>query len=148
MDVLNRIGVAFESGLPQQPDRLSGQWASTNRSAVLRNLTDDQLATGQVAILDAMVAGTITLIYDHQSNDVAEKLTELHRTHQDLVLSISRSHLGYDACLEVLNIQGKLAQVEQFVDLLVRLKGIQRGRLVMAVPIHAIEHTLRREHKQ
>jgi hypothetical protein len=44
-------------------------------------------------------------------------------------------------------VHGKSAQVAQFADLLIGLKGVQHGRLVMSVPEHAIEHPHEHEHK-
>jgi hypothetical protein len=38
----------------------------------------------------------------------------------------------------VLIVHGKSAQVSQFADRLIGLKGVQHGRLVMTVPAHSI----------
>jgi hypothetical protein len=43
-------------------------------------------------------------------------------------------------------VHGKSAQVAQFADLLIGLKGVQHGRLVMTVPAHAIEHSHELKH--
>jgi CopG family nickel-responsive transcriptional regulator len=64
-----------------------------------------------------------------------------------LVVSTSHAHLDHESCLEVLIVHGKSAQVAQFADLLIGLKGVQHGRLVMSVPEHAIEHPHEHEHK-
>jgi CopG family nickel-responsive transcriptional regulator len=84
--------------------------------------------------------GTVTLIFDHHAHGVTEKLTEAQHAHHELVVSTSHAHLDLDSCLEVLIVHGKSAQVAQFADLLIGLKGVQHGRLVMSVPEHAIEH--------
>jgi CopG family nickel-responsive transcriptional regulator len=84
------------------------------------------------------VVGTVTLIYDHHAHGVGEKLTELQHKHHDLVVSTSHAHLDHDSCLEVLIVHGKAAEVEQFSNRLIGLKGVQHGRLVKTVPAHAL----------
>jgi CopG family nickel-responsive transcriptional regulator len=103
-------------------------------------LIRDRLVTEQTAAPQATVVGTVTLIYDHHARGVTEKLTEAQHAHHELVVSTSHAHLDHDSCLEVLIVHGKSAQVAQFADLLIGLKGVQHGRLVMTVPAHAIEH--------
>jgi CopG family nickel-responsive transcriptional regulator len=103
-------------------------------------LIRDRLVTEQTATPDATVVGTVTLIYDHHASGITEKLTEAQHAHHELVVSTSHAHLDHDSCLEVLIVHGKSAQVAQFADCLIGLKGVQHGRLVMTVPTHAIEH--------
>jgi CopG family nickel-responsive transcriptional regulator len=70
----------------------------------------------------------------------------LQHAHHDLVVSTSHAHLDHDSCLEVLIVHGQSAQVAQFADQLIGLKGVQHGRLVMTVPAHTTEHTHNGEH--
>lgn len=94
-----------------------------------------------------MVVGTLTLIYDHHAHGVGEKLTDLQHTFHHLVVSTSHAHLGYDSCLEVLIVHGKAAEVEQFADRPIELKGVQDGRLVETVPAHALDTGKKTAHK-
>jgi CopG family nickel-responsive transcriptional regulator len=91
--------------------------------------------------------GTVTLIYDHHAHGITEKLTEAQHAHHELVVSTNHAHLDHDSCLEVLIVHGKSAQVAQFADRLIGLKGVQHGRLVMTIPAHAIEHPHENSHK-
>jgi CopG family nickel-responsive transcriptional regulator len=146
MGVLSRIGIALDSDLLKRFDRLIGQRGYTNRSEAFRDLIRDQLVTEKTATPEAAVVGTITLIYDHHAHGITEKLTEAQHAHHELIVSTSHAHLDHDSCLEVLIVHGKSAQVAQFADLLIGLKGVQHGRLVMTVPAHAIEHPHEHEH--
>jgi CopG family nickel-responsive transcriptional regulator len=140
MGVLSRIGIALDSDLLKRFDRSIGRRGYTNRSEAFRDLIRDRLVTEQTATPDATVVGTVTLIYDHHASGITEKLTEAQHAHHELVVSTSHAHLDHDSCLEVLIVHGKSAQVAQFADCLIGLKGVQHGRLVMTVPTHAIEH--------
>jgi CopG family nickel-responsive transcriptional regulator len=148
MGTLSRIGIALDSELLKRFDRSIEQRGYTNRSEAFRDLIRDRLVTEQTAAPDAVVVGTVTLIYDHHASGVSEKLTTLQHEHHDLVVSTSHAHLDHDSCLEVLIVHGRSAQVEKFADLLIGLKGVQHGRLVMTVPSHAIEHSHEHGHKR
>ena len=147
MGILSRIGIALDSELLKRFDRSIGRRGYTNRSEAFRDLIRDRLVTEQTAAPDAIVVGTVTLIYDHHASGITEKLTEVQHEHHELVVSTSHAHLDHDSCLEVLIVHGKSAKVEQFADLLIGLKGVQHGRLVMTVPAHAIEHAHEHGHK-
>ena len=147
MGILSRIGIALDSELLKRFDRSIARRGYTNRSEAFRDLIRDRLVTEQTAAPDAIVVGTVTLIYDHHASGITEKLTEVQHEHHELVVSTSHAHLAHASCLEVLIVHGKSAKVEQFADLLIGLKGVQHGRLVMTVPAHAIEHTHEHGHK-
>jgi CopG family nickel-responsive transcriptional regulator len=145
--VLSRIGIALDSDLLKRFDRSIERRGYTNRSEAFRDLIRDRLVTEQTAAPESPVVGTITLIYDHHASGITEKLTELQHAHHELVVSTSHAHLDHDSCLEVLIVHGKSAQVTQFADRLIGLKGVQHGRLVMTVSAHEIEHPHEHKHK-
>ncbi len=140
MGVLSRIGIALDSDLLKRFDRSIERRGYTNRSEAFRDLIRDRLVAERTANPDAIVVGTVTLIYDHHASGITEKLTEAQHAHHELVVSTSHAHLDHDSCLEVLIVHGKAARVEQFADLLIGLKGVQHGRLVMTVPQQALTH--------
>ena len=146
MSVLCRIGIALDSELIKRFDRSIARRGYTNRSEAFRDLIRDRLVTEQTAAPEAVVVGTVTLIYDHHASGISEKLTELQHDHHELVVSTSHAHLDHDSCLEVLIVHGKSAKVEKFADLLIGLKGVQHGRLVMTVPESALTPPSEKEH--
>jgi CopG family nickel-responsive transcriptional regulator len=143
MGVLSRIGVALDSDLLKRFDRFISRLGYTNRSEAFRDLIRDRLVTEQTASPNATVVGTVTLIYDHHSHGITEKLTEIQHENHELVVSTSHAHLDHDSCLEVLIVHGKSVQVEEFAGRLIGLKGVQHGRLVMTVaqPASVNPHT-------
>lgn len=140
MGVLSRIGIALDSDLLSWFDRSIRQRGYTNRSEAFRDLIRDRLVAERTAAPYATVVGTVTLIYDHHAHGITEKLTEVQHAHHELIVSTSHAHLDHDSCLEVLIVHGRSAQVEQFADHIIGLKGVQHGRLVMTVPEKALEH--------
>lgn len=134
MGELSRIGIALDSDLLQRFDRSISRRGYTNRSEAFRDLIRDRLVSEQTATPDAIVVGTITLIYDHHAHGVTEKLTDLQHGQPGLIVSTSHAHLDHDSCLEVLIVHGRAARVEQLADRLIGLKGVQHGRLVLSIP--------------
>ena len=147
MGILSRIGIALDSELLDRFDRSIERRGYTNRSEAFRDLIRDRLVTELTAAPGSIVVGTVTLIYDHHASGITEKLTELQHAHHELVVSTSHAHLDHDSCLEVLIVHGKSAQVTQFADRLIGLKGVQHGRLVMTVPAHAMTPPSGKAHK-
>ena len=147
MGVLCRIGIALDSELIQRFDRSIARRGYTNRSEAFSDLIRDRLVGERTSAPEAIVVGSVTLIYDHHASGISEKLTEIQHEHHALVVSTSHAHLDHDSCLEVLIVHGKAAKVEKFADLLIGLKGVQHGRLVMTVPESALAPSSDSEHK-
>ena len=139
MGELSRIGIALDSDLLDRFDRSIAKSGYTNRSEAFRDLIRDRLVRERTAAPDAIVVGTVTLIYNHHTSGITEKLTEAQHANHDLVVSTTHAHLDHDSCLEVLIVHGKAARVAHFADLLIGLKGVEHGRLVMTVPSLDVE---------
>lgn len=147
MGVLSRIGIALDSDLLKRFDGSIRQRGYTNRSEAFRDLIRDRLVAERAATPNAFVVGSITLIYDHHSHGVTEKLTVAQHAHHELIVSTTHAHLDHESCLEVLIVHGKAADVERFADRIIGLKGVQHGRLVMTAPEKALEHTHENGHQ-
>ena len=141
MAPLSRIGVAIDSNLLVRFDRFITKQGYTNRSEAFRDLIRDRLITAAVETPETPVVGTITLIYDHHSRLLPEKLTDLQHAHHHLIVSTTHVHLDHNTCLEVLVVKGASKQVQKLADLLVGTKGVQHGRLVMSSPKACLSKT-------
>lgn len=134
MEKLSRIGVSLDSELLNRFDQFIAEKGYENRSEAFRDLIRDRLVTSAVIAPNARVVGTVTLIYDHHTRLLPEKLTDLQHAHHAVVISTLHAHLDGDRCLEVVLLRGKSKDVRQLGDLLISTKGVQHGRLVMSSP--------------
>ena len=107
MGELSRIGVAIDSELLDQFDRLIAQRGYTNRSEAFRDLIRDELVERAWESPDSQVVGTVTLVYDHHVRLLNEKLTDMQHEHHRAILSTLHVHLDHDNCLEVLVVRGR-----------------------------------------
>jgi CopG family nickel-responsive transcriptional regulator len=93
------------------------------RAALIEEVVDDQQS-------EAM--GVVTLIYDHHSSRIAERLTLLQHEHLDRVVTTTHVHLDERRCLEVILLRGPAGHVRELADNLIGSKGVETGRLVLA----------------
>jgi CopG family nickel-responsive transcriptional regulator len=141
MGPLTRTGIAIDTSLLARFDRFIAKQGYANRSEAFRDLIRDRLVRVAVEAPDAHVVGTITLIYDHHSRLLPEKLMNLQHDHHDVIIATTHVHLDHDTCLEVLVVKGQAKQVQKLADLLVGTKGVQHGRLVMTSPAVVLTKT-------
>jgi CopG family nickel-responsive transcriptional regulator len=97
-------------------------------------LIRDRLVGSVVVAGGALVVGTVTLIYDHHTRLLPEKLTDLQHESHSIVISTLHAHLDHENCLEVVVLRGKSRDVQKLADRLISTKGVQHGRLVMSSP--------------
>ncbi|HTP68718.1 MAG TPA: nickel-responsive transcriptional regulator NikR [Dongiaceae bacterium] len=142
MASLSRIGVSIDSTLLKTFDSFISRKGYENRSEAFRDLIRDRLVGSAVISPDALVVGTVTLIYDHHRRLLPEKLTDLQHEHHEVVISTIHAHLDHHNCLEVVVLRGKSSEVQTLADKLISTKGVQHGRLVMSSP-----STVGKEHK-
>ena len=134
MPNLSRIGISIDADLLDQFDQFITKKGYENRSEAFRDLIRDQLVRTVVGSSDALVVGTVTLIYDHHTRLLPEKLTDLQHESHEIVISTLHAHLDHERCLEVVILRGKSQDVQRLADRLISAKGVQQGRLVMSAP--------------
>lgn len=134
MGELTRTGVAIDSHLLTRFDKFIRKQGYTNRSEAFRDLIRDRLVNDEVQDPEAVVVGTVTLIYDHHSRLLPGKLTDLQHTHHESIISTTHVHLDHGTCLEVIVVKGPSKKIQRLADLLIGTKGVQHGRLVMSSP--------------
>ena len=134
MAVLSRIGVSLESDLLDRFDKFIAEKGYDNRSEAFRDLIRDRLVGTAVVASNAPVVGTVTLIYNHHTRLLPEKLADLQHEHHEVVISTLHAHLDHHTCLEVVLLRGKSRDVQQMADKLISTKGVRHGRLVMSSP--------------
>jgi CopG family nickel-responsive transcriptional regulator len=81
---------------------------------------------------DTQHVATVTLVYNHETRFISDKLTEIqHETHEAIVSSL-HVHLTEHNCLEVLVLRGKAKMIRKIADKLIATKGISYGTFSMA----------------
>ena len=126
--------MSIDAELLQRFDSFIADKGYENRSEAFRDLIRDRLVGSVVVAGSALVVGTVTLIYDHHTRLLPEKLTDLQHESHSIVISTLHAHLDHENCLEVVVLRGKSRDVQKLADRLISTKGVQHGRLVMSSP--------------
>ena len=142
---LVRTGVALDSDLLKRFDRFIQGEGYDNRSEAFRDLIRDRLNDASLRSGGVFVVGTVTLIYDHHSRLLPDKLMELQHEYHELIISTVHSHLDHDMCLEVVVVKGNRRRVQELAGRLIGIKGVQHGKLVMSSPEAYARKSFRRE---
>jgi len=131
MSTLARIGVAIDSELLSDFDAYLDRRKYANRSEGFRDLIRDALIGEKTEKPDQPAVGTLTLVYDHHTRSLSEKLTTMQHDHQELVVSTLHVHLDHHNCLEVLVLRGSAGQIRHLAEGIIATKGVQHGQLVI-----------------
>src|SRR5512145_2058824 len=132
MTDLARFGVSIDQRLLERFDQLITDKGYINRSEAIRDLIRNTLVEDQISRDETTATvGTVTLVYDHHTRDLADKLTEHQHSHHYAIISALHVHLDAHHCLEVVVVKGTAAEVKRLADELLGTKGVRHGKLVM-----------------
>jgi CopG family nickel-responsive transcriptional regulator len=133
--MLERTAISLEKDLLAQFDRLTKRRGYANRSEAVRDLIRDQLVQdewSQQAQDSADKVAVVSLVYDHDSASLAQKLTHIQHENHNAVVSSLHVHLDHHNCLEVLILRGPAAEIMAMGESLVSTKGVKYGKVVPA----------------
>ena len=132
--MLERIGVSLEGELLARFDELIAEKGYVNRSEAIRDLIRDALVQRAWSQSDAREerVAVATLVYDHDSSSLAQKLAHIQHENHKAVVSALHVHMDEHNCLEVLVLRGSGKDVVRMGEGLVSTKGVKYGKLVLA----------------
>lgn len=135
MSNLIRFGVSIEDDLLTRFDDLINDRGYKNRSEALRDLIRDTLVQAQLGKNDGTeILGSLTLVYDHHTRDLTERLTNVQHDYHELIVSVVHAHISHDDCMEMLMLRGEASRVRLLADTLLSLKGVKHGKLFTTFP--------------
>ena len=126
-----RFGVSLEKDLLDALDNYATENQFTNRSQAIRQLINNNIVTSKWQC-NKVVAGSITLVYDHHKKDLMSHLTNIqHKYHKEIMSSL-HFHLEHDICMEIIAVKGEAVVLTELADRLIAIKGIRHGKLTMS----------------
>lgn len=131
MSKLARFGVSLEEGLLDELDQVVKDNEFSNRSQALRSIIRERLVKEEW-LKGREIAGTITLVFDHHTKGLMNKLTEAQHKYHHMIISTQHIHLDHDNCMEVIVVKGKPAEAQKLLFSLKSVKGVKYGALSSA----------------
>ena len=126
-----RFGVSLEHELLEALDDYVSNNHFANRSQAIRQLINNNLVEKKWQC-NNIVAGSVTLVYDHHKRDILSNLTDIQTEYSSVILSTQHFLLDPDHCLDVIAVKGIAKTLTELSDKLRAVKGIQHGKLTMS----------------
>ncbi len=138
--MLQRIGISLEDELLERFDELIGEKGYVNRSEAIRDLIRGELVqrAWSSSRSDEERVVVVTLVYDHDSSSLAQKLTHIQHENHLAVVSSLHVHMDPHNCLEVLVLRGKGQDIVTMGESLVSTRGVKYGKVVPATTGHEL----------
>ena len=131
-DGVTRIGVSLEPELLAEFDKNITKKGYVSRSEAIRDLVRDFLSENEWKNEHEHMCGVITMIYNHDTTGLSEKLTAVQHAHMNTISTTIHMHLDHDLCMEIVAIEGELGDLKKLSNELGAIKGVLRTKLVMA----------------
>lgn len=128
---LVRFGVSIEEDVLAKFDNLIKKKGYANRSKAIGDLIRESLVE-QEWKSGKVVAGIITLVYDHHQRELASALTNTQHDFHQIIISTQHIHLDHHRCLEVVVVRGKPQEIQGLADKLRSTRGVEHTSLSMA----------------
>ncbi|NLW51257.1 MAG: nickel-responsive transcriptional regulator NikR [Candidatus Brocadiaceae bacterium] len=127
-----RFGVSLGLGLLDEFDQLIRKQGYPNRSEAVRDLIRRRLLEEAWQAPEHRTFAVLTLIYDHHTMGVSERLMELQHESHTQVIGSFHVHVDKETCLEAVVLKGRGRDLRALADRMIALKGVQYGHLNMA----------------
>ncbi|RJO64411.1 MAG: nickel-responsive transcriptional regulator NikR [Myxococcales bacterium] len=130
MSKLTRISISLEEDLQKQFDQVVEEEGYPTRSEAIKSLIRQRLVQREW-IKGNLVAGAITMVFDHHVHEVANKLLSVQHDFVDVIVSTQHVHLDHHNCMETIIVKGKPRRIQRLVSELKSIKGLKHQSLVM-----------------
>ena len=137
MNKLTRFGVSIDENLLLRFDASIQAKNYQNRSEAIRDLIRNALVEEEWS-KDDIIAGGITLVYDHHRRQLVNKLIDIQHRFHDLVIASQHVHLDHDNCLEIIGVKGHSKDVKALYYNLKSTKGIKHIDILTTTTGHQL----------
>ncbi len=138
---LARLSVSLPAELLARLDAMVAERALPSRSQMIAELIRHELAEHSEGLADAVLAGTITLIYRAENGRVRQALASTQSAYVKEIISSQHVLLEDDQSLEVLLVQGPSQRLQSLCDNLRKVRGVQQIKLATTTallpPLHS-----------
>ncbi|MDR1478528.1 MAG: nickel-responsive transcriptional regulator NikR [Planctomycetaceae bacterium] len=131
MSKLTRISISIEDDVIRRFDAFSEKQGLPTRSEAIKQLISSALVQNEWRCGE-VVAGVITIIYDHHKTLIVQRLLEIQHNFSDIVICSQHAHLDHDNCMENIIVKGEVCKVKEMHKTLLAIKGMKHTTLSMS----------------
>jgi CopG family nickel-responsive transcriptional regulator len=137
---VSRISVSLPEQLLKQLDIMVGEKGFESRSQAIAGMITQQLIEHKGEFGNEVMAGTITLVYDHSTPGLQKQLADLQYEYIAEVISSLHVNLTSAHTMEVVLVQGPGRRLQSIADKLIASRGVIAGKLQLTTyimpPLH------------
>lgn len=126
---MQRVTMTIDDDQLAMLDGYALQRGYTSRSEALRDILRRVGAEETTARDEAPCLATLSYIYEHETRELARRLTSAQHRHHDLSISTLHVHVDQGDCLEVTVLKGPVGEVRAFADEVTTQRGVRMGNL-------------------
>jgi CopG family nickel-responsive transcriptional regulator len=101
----------------------------SSRSEFIRDLIREKMSDAQWQKEGGLVAGVLTIIYDHHQRGLSEKLIALQHSDAAHILCNTHVHVDHHNCLETIIIKGEAEAINDIAIKIGGIKGVKFAKL-------------------
>jgi len=132
---VSRISISLPELLLRELDAMVAGRGFESRSQAIAEMISHQVTAHKRERGDQVMAGTITLLYDHSTPRLQKILADLQHEHIDEVISSLHVHLMHSQTMEVILVQGPAAKLQQIADEMITNRGVISGKLELSATV-------------
>ncbi len=126
---IKRFGVSIEEDLLNKFDKIIGEKGYNSRSEAIRDLIRDYIIKEKWELKSEKVAGSISIVYEHDVYGLSEKLTDIQHHYCDVIISTLHVHLDEKNCLEVILVRGEVEKIKKLYNEISSLKWVRHTNI-------------------
>jgi CopG family nickel-responsive transcriptional regulator len=131
---MERISISLPERLLEEFDKILKEKGYVSRSEGIRDAIRSYILEHSfMSQLSGEIAGTISIIYDHDETNVLERLTDAQHDFAEVIDSSLHIHLDRHHCLEVIVVRGDSTPIKQLLNRLKSIKGVKYAKLTTNV---------------
>lgn len=124
-----RISISLPVSLFDELDEMVAEKGYASRSEAISQMISEQLVQHRHRLGKQIMAGTITLMYDHSKPGLQTRLMKIQHKYLKEIISSQHVHLENHHSLEVLLVQGPGIRLKALAGDLIVCKGVKHGYL-------------------
>jgi CopG family nickel-responsive transcriptional regulator len=127
---VQRVTITIDDGLLGEIDELVKARGYGGRSEAIRDLVRLGLQeTDASAGSDQHCVGAFSYVYDHETRELARRITDAQHKRHDVTIAALHVHLDDRSCLEVAVLKGLQSEVRHLAGSIASERGVRYGRL-------------------
>lgn len=129
---MQRVTITLDEPLVTELDQFIAVRGYQNRSEAIRDLVRAGVErAAEDADPQAESVAAVVYVYDHETRELAKKLTRTYHHHHELPVATFHVHLNQESCMEVTVLKGRAAELRHFAEHVIAERGVRHGHIVL-----------------